>query len=161
MINKIDIELIKDRLIVLESGIIIWKKSKRSDMIGKIAGNIRPDGYHQIEVEKKRYFIHRIVWSYFNGDIPDGYEIDHIDCNKSNNSISNLRLATNSQNKQNKKMATKRSKTGILGVSPARKKYVVRLQKGNKKIREYFNTKTEAQDFYIKEKRRLHEHCTI
>jgi len=41
---------------------------------------------------------HRCVWVWFNGDIPDGYEINHIDANRSNNRIENLELVTHSEN---------------------------------------------------------------
>ena len=36
--------------------------------------------------------VHQIVWEAFNGEIPEGYEIDHIDDDPSNNSLSNLQL---------------------------------------------------------------------
>ena len=43
-------------------------------------------------------FIHRDVWQYFNGDIPEGdYEIHHIDHNKANNNIANLQLLTRTE----------------------------------------------------------------
>ena len=35
---------------------------------------------------------HRVIWETFNGDIPKGMTIDHIDFDKTNNDISNLRL---------------------------------------------------------------------
>ena len=43
---------------------------------------------------------HRCVWTWFNGDIPDGYEINHIDSNRSNNRIENLEVVNHSQNMQ-------------------------------------------------------------
>lgn len=48
----------------------------------------------------KRYWprAHRIIYQTLVGDIPNGYEIDHIDDNRQNNSIDNLRLFTHSQN---------------------------------------------------------------
>jgi hypothetical protein len=48
----------------------------------------------------KRYWprAHRIIYQTLVGDIPDGYEIDHIDNNRQNNSIDNLRIVTRSQN---------------------------------------------------------------
>jgi hypothetical protein len=48
----------------------------------------------------KRYWprAHRIIYRTLVGEIPDGYEIDHIDDNRQNNSIDNLRLFTHSQN---------------------------------------------------------------
>lgn len=44
------------------------------------------------------YQVHRIIWESFNGEIPDGYDIDHKDRNTSNNSISNLEPLTHREN---------------------------------------------------------------
>lgn len=52
---------------------------------------------------------HRLVWETFNGDIPNGFEIDHIDNDKTNNRLDNLRLVTRSENML-KAYAVKRSK---------------------------------------------------
>jgi hypothetical protein len=41
---------------------------------------------------------HRLVWETFNGKIPDGLQINHIDLNKTNNRLDNLELATSSEN---------------------------------------------------------------
>lgn len=38
--------------------------------------------------------IHRVVWAYFNGEIPEGYDIHHVDGNKGNNNIENLQCMT-------------------------------------------------------------------
>lgn len=46
----------------------------------------------------KQYRVHRFVWEYFNGAIPVDMIIDHIDGDKTNNALSNLRLASNKQN---------------------------------------------------------------
>lgn len=59
-------------------------------------------GYYQVKLRKskKRYarYVHVLVWETFRGKIPEGYEINHIDHDKSNNSLSNLELVTHSQN---------------------------------------------------------------
>ena len=59
-------------------------------------------GYFQIGVTNnylpKRCYVHRLVWEAFNGPIPDGFEIDHVDENKANNSLNNLRLVTRTEN---------------------------------------------------------------
>lgn len=48
-----------------------------------------------------RYFsrmsLSRVVWTYFNGEIPEGYEIHHVDENKSNDDITNLQMMTKSE----------------------------------------------------------------
>lgn len=46
--------------------------------------------------------VHRAVWELANGPIPDGLQIDHIDRNKQNNLIENLRTVTSAENNQNK-----------------------------------------------------------
>lgn len=42
--------------------------------------------------------VHRLVWETFNGPIPNDLTIDHIDSNKQNNCLSNLRLLTREEN---------------------------------------------------------------
>lgn len=59
------------------------------------------NGYLRITIRNKQYSIHRLVWETFNEHIPEGYYIDHIDGNKSNNALSNLRLVTQSENMKN------------------------------------------------------------
>lgn len=59
-------------------------------------------GYKQIKLRLngKRYnrYVHRLVWEAFNGPIPENFEINHIDHDKSNNKLSNLELVTHSEN---------------------------------------------------------------
>lgn len=43
-------------------------------------------------------YFHRVIWFYFNGEIPEGYEINHKDEDKSNNSLDNLELLTRGDN---------------------------------------------------------------
>ena len=51
-----------------------------------------------LDGKTKTGYIHRFVWEAFNGKIPDGFEIDHIDGNPANNRLSNLRLLTREEN---------------------------------------------------------------
>lgn len=46
----------------------------------------------------KFYYVHRLVWETFMGEIPEGKEIDHIDGNPHNNSLSNLQIVTRREN---------------------------------------------------------------
>lgn len=41
---------------------------------------------------------HRVIWQYFNGDIPDDMQVNHIDEDKTNNALSNLNLVTAKEN---------------------------------------------------------------
>ena len=51
--------------------------------------------------DRKYYWVHRLVWEAFYGPIPEGMEIDHIDGNPSNNSLSNLRAVDHKTNMNN------------------------------------------------------------
>ncbi len=44
--------------------------------------------------------IHRFVWTYFNGEIPEGYDVQHRDLNHDNNDIANLKLVTKDEHKK-------------------------------------------------------------
>lgn len=59
-------------------------------------------GYKQVGLTKdgvrKYYRVHRLVWSAFNGPIPEGYEINHNDENPENNCLDNLSLMTRTEN---------------------------------------------------------------
>lgn len=57
-------------------------------------GYITSKGYHRVyDKTQKRYrFKHNIVWEKYYGKIPDGMQVHHIDHNKLNNDISNLKL---------------------------------------------------------------------
>lgn len=59
-------------------------------------------GYKKIRIYFERKYrdfpVHQLVWVWFNGPVPYGYEIDHIDFDKTNNELRNLRLLTPLQN---------------------------------------------------------------
>ena len=60
--------------------------------------HIHKTGYVIISINGKNKYLHTVIWEAFNGKIPKGYEIDHIDCNKTNNSLYNLELVTHREN---------------------------------------------------------------
>ena len=83
-------------------GVLIWKaKPNRKIIIGTIAGSLnKTTGYIQVRIDGVVYSLHRLIWLYVHGTWPRD-EIDHIDLNKTNNRIENLREATSSNNKCN------------------------------------------------------------
>lgn len=45
------------------------------------------------------WYAHRVVWEAAHGPIPDGMQIDHLDCDAGNNALSNLELVTPAENR--------------------------------------------------------------
>ena len=60
-------------------------------------GYIRPDGYKVISIDYKNCFEHRLVWENVNGLIPKGHQVHHINGNRLDNRIKNLRCMPKSE----------------------------------------------------------------
>jgi hypothetical protein len=90
----------------ITNGGLYWKNT------GKRYGYTQDNLYRKGMVRGVGYREHRLVWTYHNGDIPEGLQIDHIDADgpKDDNRIQNLRLATHAQNMQNAKSNIKKYK---------------------------------------------------
>lgn len=98
-----------------KEGHLFWKKQSSSNIrIGSKAGNVTPRGYIQVKIFNKRYYAHRLVYFMFNGYFPE--EVDHIDGNKGNNRIENLRAATKAQNQHNARKNINNT-SGVKGVT--------------------------------------------
>lgn len=75
----------------------ILNLSKNIEISLEKSGNyLRFSGYYNLN--GKHFLVHRAVWEAFNGPIPEGYDIDHIDGNPKNNNLSNLQAITHSEN---------------------------------------------------------------
>ena len=97
-----------------DTGIFTHKLKSSSRAIGSIAGRINHDGYHQLSVNKKLYQASRCAWLYVYGSFPL-HQVDHINRNKSDNRIVNLRELTPKENRQNTGIS-KANKSGFIGV---------------------------------------------
>lgn len=135
-----------------ETGIFTWRVKIGNIKIGQLAGfthNKIP--YHQIKVRQKLYLAHRLAWLWVYGEFPNGY-LDHIDMNRSNNRIDNLRIATNSQNQGNIKL-WKTNTSGYRGVHWCRKtgkwRAGIRIN-SHLHCLGSFNTREEAAEAYNK-----------
>ena len=103
-------------------GELYWKERIKSDIdISKPAGYILKDGYRAIQIKGKKYKAHRLIWKYQHGKDPKEF-IDHIDGNRLNNNIKNLRESTRQQNGFNRG-PQKNNKIGIKGVRKFGNKY--------------------------------------
>lgn len=124
-----------------ETGVILNRRT------GKQAGYVNDRGYVVVEFRGKRYKAHRIAWTIFHGEIPAA-EIDHIDQNKQNNRISNLRVVDGQTNRKNRNVQ-RNNTSGVMGVC-----FHVRMNKWIARIKVdgsyvwlgQFDTKQEAVD---------------
>lgn len=109
-----------------DTGRLLWKESRpgRGCIAGREAGSVGKHGYLTVMVDGKRYYAHRIVWELANGPIPPDKFIDHIDGDKVNNRLANLRLVTLSENQRNAKFP-RNNTTGVMGVRPKKKGFEV------------------------------------
>lgn len=114
------------------------------------------DGYYRVclckDNNKKILSIHRLVWETYVGPVPAGKQIDHIDRDKTNNSLSNLRLVSPQQNRfnTNSKGYTKNNNSNI---NP----WKAKIRVGKKTIHlGCFPTEEQAHNAYLEAKKVYH-----
>ena len=106
-----------DRLLELldydpETGIFTWRVStSRGIKPGQVAGTLSRYGYIRIAIGGFHYPAHRLAWYIVYKDWQE--QLDHKDRDRSNNSINNLRPATNSQNQGNRTVDNRHGFKGI------------------------------------------------
>ena len=93
------------------------KLCRRNDVnVGDIAGGVRQNGYHYVTYKNKFYKRSRVVWEMFNGDIPDGFVIDHVNHDTTDDRIENLECKERRDNMVNVKLRID-SSSGVTGVA--------------------------------------------
>jgi hypothetical protein len=117
-----------------KNGNLYWKIAKGPAKIGSKVGCFDKDGYKVTTVNYKNYKVHRLIFLMHYGFFP--IQVDHINGDKADNSIENLRGATPSLNECNKTIQ-KNNTSGAKGVSwkKDRKKWDVRVQINRKNYR--------------------------
>ena len=125
-----------------------------------IAGSITKSRvpYLVIRIDRVLYLCHRLAWLYVHGEMPPVL-IDHRDENGLNNSIANLRLATDTQNKQAPTRPTKASKSGLRGACFDKRggKWIAAISLDGKTVHiGRYDTADLAHEAYMDVKRRRH-----
>lgn len=142
-----------------EDGTLEYQKDPRhpecttSKVIGKQVGGDDGHGYLMCMLMGHKFKVHQIVWMMHYGSLPS-FPIDHIDRDRRNNRIGNLREASDLENLQN----TSSSLNEHAGASKVSRRtgYAARVQvRGKKHFLGYFPTKDLAHAAYLEGKRRL------
>lgn len=134
-----------------ETGIFHWRVSIRGVRKGRPAGYLTLTGYLTIRVCGVLYGAHHLAWLYMTGQWPT-HEIDHKDCNPSNNKFSNLREATSSQNKGNMRRPS-HNRSGAKGAYEDKRsgRWYAQIRKNDRQIHlGCFGTREEAAVAYEK-----------
>lgn len=149
-----------------ESGVFRWKRrlSNRA-AAGAVAGSPHSlERYIIIGIDGRLYRAHRLAWLWCFGVWP-GPQVDHVDGDRQNNRIANLRACTGHTNLQNLRHGhADGSGGGLLGVSwrEHAKKWVATIYvDGRSRHLGYRDTAEQAHALYVEAKRRLHAGCTI
>ncbi len=134
-----------------------WKVRVNSKVpSGATAGTPQNNGYILITINRKKYLAHRLAWFMEYREFPNG-QIDHINGNRIDNRISNLRVVTTSENQQN--LRSPRGKNPYLGVSAIKGTLLWQAHiqvNGMQKNLGRFKTPEDARDAYINAKKTWH-----
>ena len=132
--SKLDKEMMNEYF-TYSNGNLYWKKKTGYKVVvGNLVGDkLSSHGYKTLGFFGKKYYQHQIIFLMHHGYFPEC--IDHINQNKTDNRIENLRDVTISQNSQNSKLS-KRNVTGIKGISfhKSRNQYAVQKMINKKSI---------------------------
>jgi hypothetical protein len=137
------------------TGLFTWRTTRMVRLkAGQMCGGLN-DGYVLIGLDGVRYRAHRLAWLYMTGEWPTpGFEVDHINRNRSDNRFANLRLANRSQNLVNSKTYTNNT-SGFRGVSFHRASGLWKAVACDHYLG-YFKTKEEAYFAYCRAMAKLH-----
>ena len=146
-----------------DTGVFTWAiRPSKAVKSGFTAGCLEKRiGYITIGIAKRVYKAHRLAWLHVYGQWPKGL-IDHINGNKSDNRIDNLRDVFADGNSQNVRKPNKRNKSGFMGVIWYQNKWRASMSvNGKSKWLGDYATPEEAHQVYLEAKRKYHAACTI
>jgi len=128
-------------------GLFLWTGNYPGKRRGTVVCSPTTGKYTYISIYGKRYPAHRLAWLYTYGEWPPA-QIDHVDGEPSNNRLDNLRLATGSENQQNRKIASNNT-SGAKGVTRYGSRFRATITKAGKtRHLGTFGTLNEAADAY-------------
>ena len=141
-----------------KDGLLFWKgvtHPNKMQWVDKPAGSIHKTGYRHITWMGKVHKAHRLIFMLHHGCLPP--EVDHINGDRQDNRIENLRPANRSENQCNRG-ALASNTSGYPGVTwhKASKAWVVRVMKNGKTVVQQYFKDLELAGLYASEARSLY-----
>lgn len=103
---------------VYRNGKLYHRFSRGGSLAGSEAGTDHGNGYFVVSIEYSHFYRHRVVWEMFNGPIPDGLFINHINGIRGDDRLENLELVTQALNNSSikRKNLNVNNTSGVTGV---------------------------------------------
>lgn len=139
---------------------VIEQRKKNGELYKRIIPSkiihacIDSEGYYAVSLDNMHYRIHRLIYEAFIGEIPNGLEIDHINRDRTDYTLSNLRLVSKKENVYNRTLAYRPDITDISKYQKYKdidkaKNYCLRFsENGERKTIGYYRTYEEAENKY-------------
>jgi hypothetical protein len=145
-----------------QAGVLLWRKHSRPACVGQPVPVYCDRGYQKTRVNRVWCRVHRLIWMVWYGEDAPAM-IDHVDGDRSNNRIENLRATDAFLNQQNRREAERGSKVALLGVSVTRTgKYRAKIRHHSREVYlGMFDTADAAHKAYLKAKKDLHGHSWL
>ena len=146
-----------------DTGHLRWLVNRNKVRAGSVAGSVDQTGYVCVKIDRRILKAHRVAWAMTHGAWPKD-QIDHINGERADNMIANLREASRSENLQNQRRPRSDNKTGYLGVNwqTSDKRWRAQIKAAGRVIYlGQFTTPEAARDAYLAAKKQLHPFQTI
>jgi hypothetical protein len=156
---ELDQARVKELFDYKEDGTLYWKiPLNKSTKIGDKAGTKNPNdkGYIRVKINGYEYAIHRLIYLWHTGESPT--VVDHIDHNRQNNRIENLRAATHGHNSWNA-VLRQDAKIKVKGVTyrpGKRKPWIAELRVNGKRVLHLSCYTLDEAERAVKEARRAY-----
>ncbi len=146
-----------------ETGVLTWRITRGTARAGSVAGYLSAKGYLQVGIDGRLHYGHRLAWLLAYGAWPE-HLVDHVNNDRADNRLRNLRAATNAENLQNRRGPQVNSRSGYIGAhwhKAAGRWHAAIKANGRSRSLGYYDTAEAAHAAYVEAKRALHPFGTL